>query len=387
MNHVIKKTPIITRIEDASSLIVNAPPSLKEVAYNPRELVQATLPHRNPGDTVPAWERRNGNYTLGIQPGWDFNRKKSCGYPYGSIPRLLIFWLTAEAVRTGNRNIKMGDSLADFMRELGLDPDRRGQRSDYNRLIEQWRRLFNAKISFQYSGEINGKHYESLINLSAADKFTFWTERNNRQLPIDHGSYVELTENFFKAITSNPIPLDLRALQAVKNSSFALDVYSWATLRTYAAQQKDKPQFISWGILESQFGADYGSMYEFRRHFKIVVEKVKNVYPWFDYAFDTKGITIKPSVPSVRKSLKKLNMPAHENTDNSAKIADTSKKIQISSKAFESAVYTIVNAGTGWCKYELERQFYEYARSKGERIRNVDKAFLGFVSKKVLKLP
>jgi hypothetical protein len=61
--------------------------------------VQVTLPHRNPGD-VPAWSRSNGSLTMTVRPGWDHEKQKTLGYPYGSIPRLLLFWLTAEAVRT-----------------------------------------------------------------------------------------------------------------------------------------------------------------------------------------------------------------------------------------------------------------------------------------------
>ncbi len=85
-------------------------PEAAEAAFMARQLVQCTLPHSNPGD-VPAWSRRNGNLTLGITPGWDFDKNKSVGYPYGSIPRLLLFWVTTEALRTGSRRLKLGHSL------------------------------------------------------------------------------------------------------------------------------------------------------------------------------------------------------------------------------------------------------------------------------------
>ena len=61
-----------------------------EKAFISREMVQATLPHRNPGD-VPAWSRVNGNYALVVQPGWDSWKNQSFGYPYGTIPRLLTW--------------------------------------------------------------------------------------------------------------------------------------------------------------------------------------------------------------------------------------------------------------------------------------------------------
>lgn len=36
-----------------------------ERAFISREMVQATLPHRNPGD-IPVWSRLNGNYVLTV---------------------------------------------------------------------------------------------------------------------------------------------------------------------------------------------------------------------------------------------------------------------------------------------------------------------------------
>src|SRR5690349_17189436 len=96
-----------------------------------------TLPHSDPGK-VEAWSRTNGNLTLTIRPGWDYKRRRSYGYPYGIIPRLLLFWITTEAVRTGNRRLYLGNSLAAFMRELGLNPATGGgPRSDAQRLRDQ----------------------------------------------------------------------------------------------------------------------------------------------------------------------------------------------------------------------------------------------------------
>jgi hypothetical protein len=75
--------PIFTHRVDAVLLRLDA-------AYLAREFVQASLPHSNPGD-VPLWTRRNGDVTLAIQPGINIRTGKSYGYPYGTIPRLLLF--------------------------------------------------------------------------------------------------------------------------------------------------------------------------------------------------------------------------------------------------------------------------------------------------------
>ena len=36
------------------------------------------------------------------------------------VPRLLMAWISTEAVRTQSRVLVLGDSLSDFMRELGI---------------------------------------------------------------------------------------------------------------------------------------------------------------------------------------------------------------------------------------------------------------------------
>ena len=40
--------------------------------------------------------------------------------PYGNLPRLLLAWLSTEAVRTQSRVVGSRKSLAEFMRALGI---------------------------------------------------------------------------------------------------------------------------------------------------------------------------------------------------------------------------------------------------------------------------
>ena len=40
--------------------------------------------------------------------------------PYGNLPRLLMAWVSTEAVRTQSRELVMGRSLSEFMRTLGV---------------------------------------------------------------------------------------------------------------------------------------------------------------------------------------------------------------------------------------------------------------------------
>ena len=117
------------KLVDASVLIFGEAATKKDAAFMARELVQATLPHKNPGN-IPLWKRTNGSVTLAIQPGMNIETGKSYGYPYGTIPRLLTFWITTEALRNKHKNnprrIELGASLTGFMIDLGLNPNNGG---------------------------------------------------------------------------------------------------------------------------------------------------------------------------------------------------------------------------------------------------------------------
>ena len=137
--------------------------------------MQCTLPHRDPGD-VEHWGRRNGHLSLGIQRGWDLKLNRPIGHPYGVIPRLLLLWITTEAVRTKSRRIELGPSLSAFMRELHLIPSSTGggKRSDATRLREQMRRLFSAHISFQVNVDDPHRHGVAWLHMEIAPEGMLW---------------------------------------------------------------------------------------------------------------------------------------------------------------------------------------------------------------------
>ena len=66
-------------------------------------------------------------------------------------------------------------------------------------------------------------------------------------------SKIELGEQFFHEVITNPVPLDLHILKAVKRSPLGLDLYLWLTYRTFAIA---RPLRLTWLKLYRQFGAD-----------------------------------------------------------------------------------------------------------------------------------
>lgn len=273
----------------------------KDAAYLPRELVQVTLPHKNPGD-VPVWTRSNGNLTVGIQPGVNLTTRESYGYPYGPIPRLLLFWITTEVVRKPRRRIELGHSLSGFMAELGLSAyTGRGKRGDATRLRNQMERLFRSRMSFQGSLQRDDWDGEARLDMQVADKTELWWSQKDPDQTALWGSWIELGERFFDAITAFPVPADMRALRALKGSPLQLDLYAWLSYEAFRAHKTGKKRFETWRQLHAHLGAEYKHAHHFRAHTKAALTKIKLVYPGLKLGDRQGGIEVLPeSWPAIR---------------------------------------------------------------------------------------
>jgi hypothetical protein len=295
------------KLVDASVLIFGEGATKNDAAFVARELVQASLPHKNPGN-IPLWKRTNGSTTLAIQPGMNIETGESYGYPYGTIPRLLTFWITTEALRNRHkdnpRRIELGPSLTGFMIDLGLNPNNGGtgaKRSDARRLQDQMHRYFNASFSFQGSADKNGAAATARLNMHVARKTVFWwNPRQPDQINL-WGSFVELSEDFYQAITAAPVPVDMRALKALKRSPLALDLYSWLTYEAFRAHKSGKSRYETWEQLHAHIGGEYGRTDRFRAKAKAALTKIKTVYPGLKLGGKQGGIEILPeSYPALQ---------------------------------------------------------------------------------------
>ncbi len=272
-------------------------PDATETAFMARQLVQCTLPHSDPGD-IPIWTRTNGNLTLVIQPHIDRQTRKAM-YPYGSIPRLFLFWLVTEAKRKKSRHIRLGNSLDNFMREIGLNPRTGGgKRGDAKRLQEQMRRLIDARISFESETETHGRYLHMDVSSSAE----FWWDSNKSNQANLWESWIELGEKFYEAVTLSSVPVDLRALRALKRSPLALDLYAWLTYTAFITTKARRPRTVPWEALHAQMGAEYAEIRMFRTNVRLALKKIQLVYPELKLELTSDGMTVLPSRSAISAS-------------------------------------------------------------------------------------
>ena len=285
-------------IEEALAIEAHEAKEAGALGYMARALVQATMPHSKP--TQNEFVRRNGAFTLTILA------PSKIGLPYGSVPRIMLAWLTTEAVRTRQREIVLGQSLSHFMRQLDMMPSG-GRWGSITRLREQSRRLFTSSVSCEYQGE--QMHGEMGFRL--ADHHMLWWDPKSPDQQSLFESSVHLSERFFEELIERPVPIDLRALKALKKSPLAIDIYCWLT---YRMSYLSRLTTIPWPVLQLQFGSEYGRVRDFRAAFSEQLRKVHLVYPKVSVSLTSSGLVLKPSLPHIPRMAPLVDKPVSSDT-------------------------------------------------------------------------
>ena len=289
----IRKTPPPARrgftVADQVNQLVSASEADPDMGFMARLMALCSLPRTNPGDRLQ-YKRTNGPYKLGMTAGLD-NK-----LPYGNFPRLLLAWVSTEAVRTQSRVLVLGDSLSDFMRALGVYSAGGGNAGI--KLRNQMRRLFNAHVQLIYEDE----HGEASVSSSVTDSTELWW---NVRKPGERSlweSKIELSEKFFQEIIRHPVPLDMNILKSLKRSTLGLDLYLWTAYRTFALRA---PLRLSWRQVYRQFGAhpdkssDNNTVQAFRYKVLRELKKIKLAWPGLNYATAKGVLILHPSTPSI----------------------------------------------------------------------------------------
>jgi hypothetical protein len=263
------------------------------LVYMARSFVSATLPHSKPKKFSVTLT--NGNHTLSLIANPQF------GLPYGSLPRLIIAIITKQAVITKNPEINLGHSFAQFISSLKYSHRSGGVRGDAARIREQMIRLLTTQISVitkSKDGYCGGNQFvvTSSFNL-------WWNPLAINSRSFKYNSTICLSAEFYKKIIDRPIPIDLRALIALRRSPMQIDIYIWLTYKFSQLNKTSKP--ISWIALQKQFGAGYPissqGKRDFKKSFLKALHPVQVLYHEAVVDIDIQGIVLKPSPTHVKR--------------------------------------------------------------------------------------
>lgn len=276
-------------------------------AFSAATLIQCTFPHsdaakKNSSDISAGkfLQLVNGDMTLTMMA--------SEGLPYGVYPRLIMAWLTREAIRRHKRmpteearRIPLGHTLTNFMRQMGI-AHTGGKNGTAGRLREQLRRLFSTAISVKWTTTTGPASHISMENAVIADKAELWWDTSSPdQITLEESS-VTLSDDFFRSLVQSPVPLNVETLRHIRRSPLAIDLYCWLT---YRMSYLKTPTVVTWDQLRGQFGAGYpdtiSGRKNWRRKVRSAMAMIQEAWPEMTATDNGNGILLTPGAPSVPK--------------------------------------------------------------------------------------
>ena len=274
-------------IEHAADIATN-PPGGEDMAFTHAVLCQVGLPRAK----VEGREfmRQSGAAWVNVQAGYLDEGKGPVlqPIPYGVMPRLALAWVSTRAMREKDREIRIGDSAAEFLRLMGMEND--GRR--YTTLRRQMHALAACRLQLGFKGRTyNGQpvqQFDAWISDKAANQRALWP------------GVMVLSEDYYRSLIESAVPLDNRALMALKGSALALDVYTWLAHRLHRIEGRG--QILHWKAIREQFAQEYGGKdpdKDFKKEFLPTLRKVQAVYPQAKVKPVTGGVLLLGSPPPI----------------------------------------------------------------------------------------
>jgi len=281
------------RLLDSSEAIRTEPPDRTDFLHT--VMCQVGLPRRATDTKV--FERQSGTFSILLQAGqiWNGRHWVDQPLPYGTTPRLVMVHISSEAIRTQNRRVEIGNSMRQFLQALGIG-DGGGPRGGYTTFRKQMEALAACRLSI---GLTSGGRAVT-VDAKPIKRFEAWLHNDGDQQTLWPG-YLELSNEFFETLQHHAVPLDYRALSALKHSALALDVYTWLAHRLCRVTSP-KGTMLSWQNLRDQFGQEYASPKDFKKEFRSVLRQAWLVYPTARIEEVIGGILLKPSPPPIPKT-------------------------------------------------------------------------------------
>jgi len=296
-------TPTQQRLIEAGTAIADLPPDRKDFLHT--VMCQVGLPRRK--TDARTFERHSGHVSILLESGKLFDGKEFVEHPlpYGTVPRLVMVHISTEAIRTRQRSVEIGDSMRQFLTTLGMQTSG-GARGGYKLLRRQMEALAACRLTLGMYAE--GRAVT--VDAKPIKRFEAWLQVDGAQRTMWPG-VMELSEEFYNTLAQHAVPLDYRALGALKHSSLALDIYTWLAHRLYRVRSMHGVK-LSWDNLREQFGQEYRHSRDFKKEFRQALRQVLVVYPDARLEEVMGGLLLYPSRPPLSPTVVGFSAPRIE---------------------------------------------------------------------------
>ncbi len=280
------RSPVQLRLVEAGGVIQADGAVGDDIAFQHAVLCQIGLPRKSVDGHL--FERRSGSASLLVKAGeLHLNgRWVAQPVPYGTKPRLALIHLCTEAVRTRNPEVDVGDSVREFLRRMGLGDSGR----EYGAFRKQMAALAACELRLGFGN--------TTLKCSPVREYEAWLANDGNQRTLWPGM-IRLTNDFYDALVEHAVPLDSRAVAALRHSALALDMYTWLAHRLWRVKS---PVKVFWGQLHQQFGQEFGDLKNFKKEAIKALKAALMVYPEAKVEQVTGGLLLRQSKPPVFKT-------------------------------------------------------------------------------------
>ncbi len=167
--------------------------------------------------------------------------------------------------------------------------------SQYCRLVASFQRIFGATIFFGTDTQRDRAAVVHRARFNFMTEARIWYSRDLEQalLPGDCQNVIVLSEEFYREISSHPIPTDLEAAKALSASPAALDLFTWLSYRCFTARGRERvPLFGEFGLVSQLGSADYARPRKFREKLDAWLKLVRAMWPECPAQFDQDGMAM-----------------------------------------------------------------------------------------------
>ena len=268
--------------------IATIPPTGNDMAFTHAVLCQVGLPRSKVEGRE--FHRQSGDMWINVQAGWlDEGRGPVAQLvPYGAMPRLALAMISTLAKRNKTREIHIGESAAQFLKLIGMDD----QQNRYAKLREQMHALAACRLQIGYRGRT--------FSGQPVDQFDTWIGNAHTGQKALWPGVLVLSEHYYNELVEHGVPLDKRALVALKGSALALDVYTWLAHRLHRIE--GRPVTLHWKPLRQQFAKESQSKNadrDFKKAFLPALRQALAVYPEAKVKVVKGGLLLMASSPSI----------------------------------------------------------------------------------------
>lgn len=281
-----------SKLIQSSAIIRTVPPSGEDMAFTHAVLCQVGFPRSEVDGRE--FMRQSGSAWVNVQAGLldEGNGPVLQPVPYGATPRLAMAWASTFAKRNNTREVPIGKSASEFLRLLGQRATG-GKRGTLPTLRKQMHALAACRLQLGYKGRT--------FNGQPVEQFDAWIAGEGQKKALWPGIMV-LSEGYFRELIENGVPLDNRALQALKGSALALDVYTWLAHRLHRIE--GRPVILHWKSLREQFAQEYQGKdpnKNFQKRFIPALQAALAVYPQAQHKVKpvTGGLMLQAASPPI----------------------------------------------------------------------------------------